>query len=333
MSLVEVAFTATILLVMVYAVTSLTMSGTDAQEYSRRLNRATEVNQDILDQLRLELISSVRLFGNDAEGLANLDAMDLAGAPPPLADSRLPTTRSSGTFQKDTVTSQITGNRLLFARHAWTDRFVCSSGREYLTDVVRWVQYYLCPEAGGPRPGRAHGLNLVRVFGEPLADGGQIDRITDATDRAELLLHLLAGSPDANGVSRAPVELVWVRGGMPAAAGTFRQIVPATGALSLTPLTPRGPDWTVRRRQQTVTGMLSFRHHSVATNHARTSTGVGRYGLTSSSGAGFPHGFEVQIVGPSSARQILLHLVLTSTNNRGQVAWSDLQLMVDARDT
>jgi hypothetical protein len=36
---------------------------------------------------------------------------------------------------------------------------------------------------------------------------------------------------------------------------------------------------------------------------------------------GFPHGFEVQVTGPSSARQVLLHLVVASTNRSGHTAW------------
>lgn len=331
-SLLEVLLTGTILLVLVFAVSTLTLSGSDAQEYARRLNRCTEVGQDVLDGMRLELISSARVFGDDGEGNGNLAVFDLSGAPPVLGGSRLPAIRSAGSFQKDVVTNELTGNRLLFARHAWADRFVCSSGQQYLLDVYRWHQYYLTPEGGGPQPARPYGLNMCRVLSEPMVDGSQVDRVTDLADQRELLQHLALQTPDADGVVHPRVEVVWLRGSLAAAAGTFRQIDPATGNLSLTPLLPRSPIWAVLPQSPEITGILAFRHHSVATNYARASMGASRYGLQDNTGSGFPHGFEVQVVGPSSARQVLLHLVLVSTLRKGAVAWSDQQLIVDVRD-
>ena len=73
----------------------------------------------------------------------------------------------------------------------------------------------------------------------------------------------------------------------------------------------------------------------MATNYARRSVGVARFGLLDNNaggGDGFPHGFEVQIVGPTSARQVLVHLVVVSARLHGQLAWSDIQTVVDARD-
>ena len=55
MTLVEVVVGATILGAMAFMVSSLGMMGTDAQQYAGRLTRAMEMNQDILDDLRLEL--------------------------------------------------------------------------------------------------------------------------------------------------------------------------------------------------------------------------------------------------------------------------------------
>ena len=60
--------------------------------------------------------------------------------------------------------------------------------------------------------------------------------------------------------------------------------------------------------------------------------GVTFVGISTTVGGGFPHGFEVQIVGPSSARQVLLHLTAVSTRRKGFWAWSDLQVSVDTRD-
>ncbi len=330
--LLEVILAAAILLVMVWAVGTLSLSGTEAAGFSQRLARATEVNQDVSDGIRLELMSSARIFGDDPEGNSNLGALDLAGAPPMLPGSRLPRIMPNGAFQKDVAGNEIAGNVLLFARHAWTDRFVATSGREYLTDVYRWVAFYLTSEGNGPQQGVPYGLNLVRVATEPMADGWQIDRILDPTDQTELLSHLVEGTADANGVMNPPVEVVWLRGWLATDDGAFRHIEMGSGAMNSIPFGDRPWPWRIQRATPEVTGLLAYRHLSVATNHARRSMGVGRFGRVSNGGSGFPHGFEVQVVGPSASRQVMLHLVLASTVRRGQTAWSDLQTVIDARD-
>lgn len=332
LTLVELLIAAVLLGVMVFGVGQLIMSGTEAQEFAKRLNRVTEVNQDILDQMRLELVSSVRLFGDNATDRAYLDLLDLGGAPARLPGSVLPTIRTSGIIDKDIAGSAVTGNMLLFARLAWSDHHRCSSGREYAIDVYRWIHYYLAAETPGPRPGSADGLNLVRVLSEPLIDGGQIDRIGTAADRDEVLLHLANATPDLDGSTHAAAAVVWNRGGLPAAVGTLRQIDPDSGALSDVPIAPRTAPWVIERAEDGVEELLSFRHHSVATVYALPAMGVGRFGIVDTAGSGFPHGFEVQLIGPTAGRQVLLHLVVVSTNRRGQVAYSDMQSVVDARD-
>lgn len=330
-SLIELTIASILLTMMVFAVSTLSVRGGEAQEYARRLNRVTELTQDLLDEMRLELVSSVRVFGADAEGTANLALLDLTGSPTPLGGQRLPTIAPSEAPRPDTLGDEITGNSLFFAKLVWTDRFVCSSGEEYLVDVCRWIYYYLTPEEGGPDPSNPIGLNIVRIVSEPLVDAAAIDRIADATDQAELLVHLLNGTPDATGESHPPCEIVWQRGALPGALGTIRQI-DLDGTLSDSPINGRNDPWDIQRRDAAVRGLLAYRHHSIASVYALPSFGVGRYALSSTGGSGFPHGLEVQVVGPSSARQVLLHLVVSSTARRGHFAWSDMQVSVDTRD-
>lgn len=331
-TMIELVISTVLLSMMIYAVTTLSLTGGQAQEYSRRLNRVTEITQQLTDDVRLELVSSVRLFSNDTEGNGNLALLDLAGAPTPLAGLRLPTVSANESVRADTAGSEITGNSLFFAKLAWTDRFVTTSTNEYLVDVYRWAYYYLAPENGGPSVDNAIGLNIVRVVSEPLIDASSIDRITDATDQEEVLLHLFNATADADGVTHLPAEVVWDRGALASISGTFRHIDSSDGSLSNSPLSPRTSPWEVLRTEPNVTGMLSYRHHSIATVFSRDSFGVSRYGVESTASAGFPHGFEVQIVGPSAARQILIHVVCASTQRSGQSAWSNIQVAVDARD-
>ena len=330
-TLVEVIVAASLLLLMIMAVMTLSVSGVESGDYAKRLNRATELNQELVDRMRLELVSSVRTFGDDTEGTANRAVFDLAGTPALLSGSRLPHIVATGSIQKDTVSSQYTGNSLFFAKLAWSDRFACSSGNQYLVDVYRWVYYYLSPVDGGPTAGSPDGLDLVCVTSEPLVDAAGIDRITDLADQREVLEHLVTGTPDALGVSHPVCQVVWLRGGNPSTAGTLRQIDDGSLTLSNTPLVGRPNPWKVLRSETNFTGLLAYRHHSVATNFSQPSFGVGKYGYVVTSGGGFPHGFEVQVVGPSSARQILLHLVIASTVGR-RAAWSDVHVVVDGRE-
>ncbi|MFN3241809.1 MAG: hypothetical protein ACE37K_09890 [Planctomycetota bacterium] len=331
-SMIELVISSALLAMMIFAVATLSVSGGQAQEYARRLTRCTEITQEVVDDLRLELVSSVRLFSNDTEGNANLAVLDLSNAPPVLGTSRLPTVSTSETIRPDTSGSEITGNSLFFTKLVWSDRFTCTSGNEYLVDVYRWVYYYLTEEDGGPDPSHPIGLNIVRVETEPLIDGAGIDRITDADDQAEVLLHLLNATPDDNGDTHSPAEVVWLRGELPSVSGTFRQVDSVDGSLTVTPLLPRPNPWEVLLTEDEPTGMLSYRHHSIASIYAQDSFGVGAYGLEDTTDEGFPHGFEIQVVGPSSARQVHLHMVISSTQRTGRFAWADMQLTVDARD-
>lgn len=331
-SLIELVIASFLLAGMIGVVASLSVSGGQAQEYARRLSRVTEITQETIDDLRLEIVSSVRLFGNDTEGNENLALLNLSNAPTPLAGLRLPTVSANETLRTDTTGNEITGNSLFFAKFAWSDRFVCTSSNEYLVDVYRWVYYYLTPEDGGPDPGHSIGLNVVHWVSEPLIDASSIDRITDTDDQEEVLLHLYNATPDANGDTHDPASVVWVRGALPSVSGTLRHIDSSDGTLSNTPLLPRNDPWDIVSREETVTGLLSYRHHSVASIYSRDSFGVSRYAIEDTSGTGFPHGLEIQIVGPSAARQVLIHMVNSSTQRTGHLAWSAMQLSVDARD-
>ena len=165
-----------------------------------------------------------------------------------------------------------------------------------------------------------------------MVDGEGIDRIADPVDRAEILRNIILRVPDDNGVVHPTAEVVWSRGEDPTLPGTLRHIQ-KTGTLAGTPQPPRSTPWKLLRDPAwSVDGMLHYRHYSLATNHAPGGWGVSRFAVPTQTGSGFPHGFEVQLIGPSSARQLLVRLVLSSTNNHGHKAFSAVQAVMDARD-
>ena len=138
-SLAELAVASTIFLGMVLLVSTLALSGSEAQDLGRRISHMTEMAQDATDRIRLEMISSARVFCDDADGNANMAVLDLSRAPAPIASRRLPKLVVDGSFRADSPGDEITGNALMFAHLAWRDRFRCSSGNEYLVDVYRWA--------------------------------------------------------------------------------------------------------------------------------------------------------------------------------------------------
>lgn len=332
-SMIEVILASVLIMLMAFAIGTLAISGTDAQELGRRIGRMTEMAQDSIDDLRVDLVSSIHIFNNDPIGNACLAQLDLTSAPvpTPIATRRLPTMDVTGSFRRDTAGNEITGNAFFFAKLAWRDQFTCTSGNSYIVDVYRWVHVYQSPIGSGPGPGVRGGLDLVKVFSEPLVDGGAIDGIGDPVDQAELLLHLVQGTPDSTGLRRDPAHVVWLRGADPALPTTLRQIDPSTGLLSDDPLPGRSDPWTILLDEDSPGGTLAFRQASIASNFEAIAPGVNRFGIRDD-GLGFPHGLEFQVVGPSAARQILLHIVLVDRWERGQEAWSQLQTLIDARD-
>lgn len=331
-SLVEVVIVMTILSALVALVSGLVISSSEASEYSDSMNRANEVNQDILNDVANELVSSVGVLQNDTLGNAYFGMLDLSAAAPSLASTRLPVIDVDGVIEKEAATGAKSGNALFFARHAWTTEFACASSNTYRIDVYRFVGYYLAKAGDGPHSGSSLGLNLCKYVSEPLADADQIDAITDATDQAEILRHLRTGSVDIFGREHDEASLVLNRGDDPTLSGTIRQIT-SSGVLSSTPTEGRASPWVIERDLgRSSDGMLFFRHFSVATNFSPAGLGVARFSAPDSSGDGFPHGFEVQLVGPSSIREVMLHSTVVSTR-RGQLpAYSDLRRIVFLQD-
>lgn len=333
-TLLEALISATILLSMILVVTTLSQSGSEAERYAGRLTRATEVCQEVVDEMRRNLAASVRVFHDDAIGSGYVSRLEFAPGAPRIT-SRLPKLRSRGVFERESSGSLFTGNGLSFASHAWSDSYVTNSGRTYNLDVYRVYAYYLRLDGDGLVPGEATGLNLSRFVSEPLVDGKQVDAITDADDLIDVLSLLSSGRTSVAQATpvRPPLVVAWLLGEDPSVAGTLRQIDTTSFSLSLTPLAPRSSSWTLLRDVgRSSDGMLYLRHHSVATNWSQPAYGVGRFSVVSNSGQGFPHGFEVQVIGPSAARQVLLRLIVVSTNRAGHTAWSRTEVIQDCRD-
>ncbi len=284
-TMIEMVMATVMLLALAFLVTSMIITGTDAQKFSDRLGRVTEISQEILGDIQGDLQAAIRVFENDTNGLAYRATLESWAGSAPLASSKLPSIESSGTFKKDVSGTEKTGNELFLVRQAWSDSFTCTSGNTYRVDTYRIVRFFMKKEGVGPVPTTPFGLNLCKWVSEPLVNGTQVDAIADATDRGEFLQHLRNGTPDDAGAKHSKCNVVWMVGEAPATTGTFRQIL-ADGTMTTTPVLPRSNPWKIEREdKKSSAGLLTFRHHSIATNWSQANQGTSRFALKNNSTA------------------------------------------------
>jgi hypothetical protein len=333
-TMIEMVIATIMLLTLSFLVTNMIISGNDAHKYADRLGRATEITQETLDDISAELQEAVRLFEDDTLGQAYAACLQPWPEASPLGSSRMPRFKLIGILDKDLLGSEMTGNDFMFVRHAWVDTFNCSSGQSYSLDVYRLVRYYMKVEGDGPTTKNPYGLNLVKWTSEPVVSGAQLDKVSDAADLWEILTHLHDATPDASNISHSPINLVWMLDQDPSELSTFRQIL-SDGTLTDFSEPPRAEHWEFERDDQLSSpGLLFYRHHSVATNYSQSNQGGSRVGIRndSTAGVGFPHGFEIQVVGSAAARKVLIHMTTVSTNAKGLRAFYDGQAVVVVRE-
>jgi hypothetical protein len=249
--------------------------------------------QRILDEIRTSMIGAIPVARVEADGaLRWLDHLAWQPTARPIEFTRLARASAGVAFGKESRTASRTGNAVLFARpsrHAWIRG---SDRRAHRICTYRLVCYYLTDDGGGSR------LDLARFVSVRVADVAQLEAVTTASDRAEIL-RVLAADTDGSAV-----RWLWRPGETPA-AGILR-IDSATGAMRAGMRLPADAEHSVAR-------VLSSDRFSVATNATDATDdtdGVGRLAFRSSAHGGFPHGFELQFGGPASARQMELHLTL-----------------------
>ena len=325
-TLVEVAVVAVLILVLGIAMTSMAHRGREAQDFVQRSSRVNESAQAILGEMRRRVSSSMRLFYQDVEGQAYFAGLDTSPMPP-IAKTKLPGVRRDGSFAKETSSDLRTGNALLLARHERTTNYeVDTSGTRHRVDVYRLHAIYLVARPNFDPDQSVDGLELAHWISEPLVDWGQVEQLADPAKEQTLLQQLYTGvNPDEPTRPWPPARVLWRPGTDFSLAfaqiqsdGT-RQPVPAGWRV------PMSPERSKRDRLATV-GL------SVAGNAAGSARGVARFGIIDPADGGFPHGFETQVIGPASARQVLVHLTLVNAPRRTQRAWHDLVGVAETRD-
>ena len=86
-TLIEATIAAVLVSVLAYLVMTMSKTGFDAQNYSQRMSRVTEIAQEMIEEIRDDAQSSVHLFGADATGQAYVTILDTTGLPSVIAGS------------------------------------------------------------------------------------------------------------------------------------------------------------------------------------------------------------------------------------------------------
>ncbi|MBN2489661.1 MAG: prepilin-type N-terminal cleavage/methylation domain-containing protein [Planctomycetes bacterium] len=316
-TLVEISVVLVIFSMLMLASLKALIATSEANHKIDLTNRVQVKCQAALNGIVAEAAASVRLYGDDAEGQALLGMLEGVSADI-LADSKLPTLLASGIIEKDTGAVPDTGNCLLFLKAA--DPYVLKSSTTtddvLRVDLYQFVAVYLKNKGLGSPLERPDGLNLILFRSEPLVDRGQVEAVGDPAERRRLLVAL----QEERGV-RLVIDTR-------AAIGSALGVVDAFGEIELDPPLP------YELREAPIAGrraLLSLENLSIATNASPRQYGVARFAPRQMTGYGFPHGFEVRIIGSPSARQILAHLTLALRSGQ-EVYYSDLDAVAVSRD-
>jgi prepilin-type N-terminal cleavage/methylation domain-containing protein len=327
-SLVELIVVLALIGALVASIVSLALRSQRAQTFAEKNAAATLVAQATLDQIRRDVGSSTRLFQNDSEGNSYLAGMDLTGSG--VIIGKLPKIVSDGIFEKEVSTDLKTGNVLFFVRQERTDRFDRSGSGDFVrTDIYRFILYALRLIPGKDPNRDLDAFDLVRWVSPPVADLSQIESITDPLEQETVCAHLFAGTnPEEPTFPFQQIRYLWKPGADFSIAFESLQFDGKRNPVASGFQVPRDP-------QRTDLNLLSTRSLAISTNLGGAPRGIGAFGILDPSGDGFPHGFEVQVVGPASARQVLAHLVFVNNvraQDNSKRVWINFQTVVETRD-
>lgn len=295
-TLLEAVIVVSVFSFMAYCVYALVASTVTLSAHSQAWGDLTESAQHGVNQVVGELPAARRIFRNDAQGNAYLAAIEPPSDYPVLGNIRLPVPKDLGTFRADEPGDEQTGNALLFCKQQPIFQTTLQSGISRRVDVYTLVFCYPSPVARAAGP-YVRSLALARwesiEFGDYLAV-----MALSASERTEVAKSLYEdrGVRYLWDVSQNPDQAFYGIDGF--------------GAIDAVPLAGFRPPCGTNRK---VIASLGLGRASMAwnrTNPAWIPERVPYYAIADATGDGFPHGFEVQVIGPTGSRTILVRLTL-----------------------
>ena len=265
-------------------------------------NLLTQWGQKAIDEINLDLTQARLIYQNDTLGTGYLIKLESDANYPVLTSRRLPLIDPTGTFRQDTIVTR-TGNTLLFVKEC-LPFIAAAGGTNRRVNIYRLVCYYLSSNAT-PIADKSASLRLIRWESKEFADYEQIMAISAPISR-----NIFA---NALFTSRG-ISWYWIPRNTPTNAfysfdsdewddADDDDIDDAPKAISI----------IQKDTVQNIIGNLGYGTASVAWNRGSdfwVPDVVPKFGLVDITGAGFPHGFEIQVIGPTGARQVFARLVL-----------------------
>jgi len=258
----------------------------------------TEWGQGAVNKMCLDIAQGRVIYENDALGLgpAYMNNLEMDPIYPILSTSTLPVIDPAGSFDDDTVTgTNRTGNAFLFVKEV--EPFIGdANGTDRRVDIYRLVFYYLSP-VNHAIGNKALSLRLVKWESKKFADYNQVISIPAGVERDTFVSNLFAGGL---------IDYLWVPRNDQNNAFYW---IDGAGSIN-------GPDPNYTIEKDTVESCiqsLGLTNASVAWNRENqfwTPDVVPKFGIADMTGDGFPHGLEIQVIGPNAARQIMVRLVL-----------------------
>lgn len=303
------------------AVLKISLAGTSAIEARNSLKSGA---QNAINHIGANLVQSKRVFENSANDGPFLGRIQLGGAPSAIAGSTLPIINEYGSLSVNSTDFLQTnvGNLLFFAStDSPVDLTVTNSGSTNQTvriDLYHFNYYYLAYSVTGTI-GAQKEIDLWEWHSIKYADYNEIESIPDAVASSHTATALngvgisYAWNPSATAVSSAFFTL-----STNSITAASNHTIPAASSGNMIPML-------------TGTMSLGFRS-SVSPNTGTAFPSSVPVPLFAAASGTFPSGFEIAVVGPNSARQVLIRLVTAAQGALNHYIANESLVVMSARD-
>jgi len=289
-------------------------------DFFNALNLLAQWNQKIVNDVRDDTLAAKQYFENDARGIDYFNALFKDAESPPVNSLRLPVIDETGDLGIDSPTDPRTGNCLFFVKtlppFVATVPYDVTEDRTYRVNMYCLVLYYLTLRQDERIADRRGTLDMMRWRSRPVADYNQIMAIEDpdASDAIDPRAEMVAAFVTEH-------DSTWLWSASEDVTNAFYEC-DEFGQINASPepdmVIPQDPDEGI----QSVIPATPTRAKRASVGFNSTTPGwdtgptVPQLATEDATGDGFPHGFEVQICGPSGSRKVLIRMVLAKGTSR-----------------
>jgi len=319
-TMIEVSVSLFLVVIMALVVERTLDSTRKAETYLSAVRKATERGHKLTYEIRQHVTASRRLFMNDADGRAYLDALQLDGLPI-MPGARMPLVDALGRLGPDKVGEPRTGNILFFVGETDATAAIADSDGP----VIRYIDTYrfiCCYPRRAPRRVVVHdqdspnAVDLVVWQSAEFPSYKQLMAISDPMERANVVIDL---------VERFDVTMAWDPTETLENAFYSLDEMGNIGALPVAvPEITEDPD-------ESEGGRLVYANVQLADTDNADAKRKAIFAVDDPTDWS-PNGFEVKVAGASGSRKVWLHLVVEVLADKGRVAVQPCTIIVSVKD-